>query len=105
MFTTFPSQTISVAQYQINTVINMLIEGGNRTNQQKQHCFYGSERYKDLKIVLQNRFRLSKEKSSLRSQWSEEIAKSIYNNVTFIDARTIPKHMLLVFFFSHRFFS
>ena len=33
-FTTFPSQAISEAQYQINAVINKFIEGGNRTNRQ-----------------------------------------------------------------------
>jgi hypothetical protein len=35
-FTMFPSQAISEAQYQINAVINKYIEGGNRTNRQKQ---------------------------------------------------------------------
>ena len=42
------------------------------------------ERYRDLKIILQNR--LSKVKSGLLSQLSEEIAKPIYNSATFIDA-------------------
>jgi len=84
-FTTFPSQAISEAQYQINAVINKYIEGGNRTNRQKQSYFYATERYRDLKIILQNK--LVKVKSSLRSQLSEEIAKPIYNSATFIDAR------------------
>ena len=83
-FTTFPSQAIPEAQYQINAVINKYIEGGNRTNRQKQSYFYATERYRDLKIILQNR--LSKVKSGLRSQLSEEIAKPIYNNMTFIEA-------------------
>ena len=85
MFTTFPSQAISEAQYQINPVINKYIEGGNRTNRQQQSNFYATERYRDLKIILQNR--LVKVKSSLRSQLSEEITKPIYNSATFIDAR------------------
>ena len=72
-FTTLPSQAISEAQYQINAVINKYIEGGNRTNRQKQSYFYATERYRDLKIILQNR--LVKAKSSLRSQLSEEIAE------------------------------
>ena len=38
-FTTFPSQAISEAQYQINAVINKYIEGGNRINRQKQSYF------------------------------------------------------------------
>ncbi len=38
-FTTFPYLAISEAQYQINAVINKYIEGGNRTNRQKQSCF------------------------------------------------------------------
>ncbi len=84
-FTTFPSQAISEAQYQINPVINTYIEGGNRTNRQKQSYFYGTERYRHLKIVLQNL--LAKVKSSLRSQLSNEITKPIYNNATFIEAR------------------
>jgi hypothetical protein len=66
-------------------VINKYIEGGNRTNRQKQSYFYATERYRDLKIILQNK--LVKVKSSLRSQLSEEIAKPIYNSATFIDAR------------------
>jgi len=41
-FTTFPSQAISEAQYQINAVINKYIEGGNRTNRQKQSYFYAT---------------------------------------------------------------
>jgi hypothetical protein len=65
-------------------VINKYIEGGNRTNRQKQSYLYATERYRDLKIILQNR--LSKVKSGLRSQLSEEIAKPIYNSATFIDA-------------------
>ena len=44
-----------------------------------------SERYRDLKIVLQNK--LVKVKSSLCSQLSAEIAKPIYNSATFIDTR------------------
>ena len=39
-FTTFPSQAISEAQNQINAVINKYIEGGNRTNRQKQSYFH-----------------------------------------------------------------
>ena len=53
--TTSPSKAISEAQYQINAVINKYIEGGNRTNRQKQSYFYATERYRDLKIILQNR--------------------------------------------------
>ncbi len=78
-------QAISEAQYQINAVINKNIEGGNRTNRQKQSYFFGTERYRDLKIILQNR--LAKVKSSLHSQLSEEIAKPIYNTTTLIEAR------------------
>jgi hypothetical protein len=63
-FTTFPSQAISEAQYQINAVINKYIQCGNRTNRQKQSYFYATERYRDLKIILQNR--LAKVKSGLR---------------------------------------
>ena len=78
-FTTFPSQAISEAQHQINTTINnKYVEGGNRTTRQKQGYFYGTECWRDLKITLQNR--LSKVKSGLRSQLSEEISKPIYNN-------------------------
>ena len=84
-FTTFPSQAISEAQYQINAIINKHVEGGNRTNRQKQSYFYGTERWRDMKIVLQNR--LSKVKSGLLSQLSEETAKPIYSNTTFIDTR------------------
>ena len=80
-FTAFPSQAISDAQYQINAVINKYIEGGNRTNRQKQSYFYATKRYRDLKIILQNR--LVKVKSSFSSQLSEEIAKPIYNSTTF----------------------
>jgi hypothetical protein len=78
------SRWCRVASYQINAVINKYIEGGNRTNRQKQSYLYGTECYRDLKIILQNR--LSKVKSSLRSQLSEEIAKPIYNNSTFNEA-------------------
>ena len=84
-FTTFPSQAISEAQYQINAVINKYIEGGNRTNRQKQSYFYATKRYRDLKIILQKS--LVKVKSSLRLQLSEETAKPIYNSTTFIEAR------------------
>jgi hypothetical protein len=52
LFTTFPLQAISEAQYQINTVINKYIEGGNRTNRQKQGYFYATKRHRDLKIIL-----------------------------------------------------
>ena len=83
-FTTFPSQAISEAQYQINAVINKYTEGGNRTNRQKQSYFYATERYIDLKIILQNQ--LAKVKWSLRSQLWDEITKPIYNT-TFIEAR------------------
>ncbi len=41
-FTMFPLQAISEAQYQINAVINKYIEGGNRTNCQKQSYFYAT---------------------------------------------------------------
>jgi hypothetical protein len=88
-FTTFPSQAISEAQYQINAVINKYIEGGNRTNRQKQSFIYATERYRDLKIILQNR--LVKVKSSLRSQLSQEIDKPIYNSATFIWHMAYPK--------------
>ncbi len=83
-FTTFPSQAISEAQCKINAILNKCTEGGNRTNRQKQNFFCGTERYRDLKILLQNR--LSKMKSSLHSQLSEEIAKPIYNNATCMDS-------------------
>ena len=43
-FTTFPSQAISEAQYQINAVIIKYTEGENRTNRQKQSYFYATER-------------------------------------------------------------
>ena len=86
VFTTFPSQAISEAQHLINTTINKYVEGGNhRTNRQKQGYYYGTERWRDLKITLQNR--LSKVKSGLRSQLSEAIVKPIYNNTTFIESR------------------
>ena len=55
-FTTFPAQAISEAQHQINTTINKYIEGGNRTNRQKQGYFYGTERWRDLKITLQKNY-------------------------------------------------
>ncbi len=67
-------------------MINKYIEGGNRSNRQKQSYFYATECYRDLKIILQNR--LAKIKSSLLSQQSDEITKPIYNNnTTFIEAR------------------
>jgi hypothetical protein len=75
----------SQAQYQINAVINKYIEGGNRTNQ-KQSYFYGTERYRDLKIILQNR--LARVTSSLRSQLSDEITKPTYNNATLLKHAT-----------------
>ena len=84
-FTTFPSQAISEAQHQINSTINKYVEGGNRTNRQKQGFYYGTERWRDLKITLQNR--LSKVKSGLRSQLAEVISKSIYNTATFIESQ------------------
>ena len=77
-FTTFPSQAISEAQHQINTTISKYVEGGNRTNRQKQGNVYGTERWRDLKITPQNR--LSKVKSGLHSQLSEEIPRPIYTN-------------------------
>ncbi len=83
---------MSEAQYQINAVIIKYIEGGNRTNRQKQSYFYATERYSDLKIILQNR--LAKVKSGLRSQVSEEMAKPIYNNTTFIEARNNIKTLV-----------
>ena len=43
-FTTFPSQAISEAHHQINTTIYKYVEGGNRTNRQKQGYYYGTER-------------------------------------------------------------
>jgi hypothetical protein len=89
-FFTFPLQAISEAQYQINAVINKYIEGGNRTNRQKQSYFYATERYRGLKIILQNL--LVKVKSSLCSQLSEEIAKPIYNSATFIQHATTSRH-------------
>jgi hypothetical protein len=84
-FATFPSQAILEAQHQINTTISKYVEGGNRTNRQKQGYYYGTERWRDLKITLQNR--LSKVKSGLHSQLSEEISKPIYNNATSIEIR------------------
>jgi hypothetical protein len=66
-------------------VISKYIEGGNRTDCQKQSYFYGTERYRDPKIMPQNR--LAKVKSSLLSQLSDEITKPIYNKATFIEAR------------------
>ena len=84
-FTVFPSQAISEAQHQINTTINKYVEGRNRTNRQKQGYYCGTERWRDLKITVQNR--LSKVKSGLRSQLSEEIAKPTDNNATFIEMR------------------
>ena len=33
-------------------VIKKYIEDGNRTNRQKQSYFYATERYRDLKIML-----------------------------------------------------
>ncbi len=53
-FTTFPLQAISEAQNQINALIHKYIEGGNRTNRQKQIYFYGTECFRDLKNILQN---------------------------------------------------
>ena len=70
-FTTFPAQAIAEAQLQISTNINKYVEGGNRTNRQKQGYSYGTVRWRDLKITLQNR---SKVKSGLQSQLSEEIS-------------------------------
>ena len=84
-FRVFPAQAIAEAQHQISTTINKYVEGGNRTNRQKQGYCYGTERWRDLKITLQNR--PSKVKSGLQSQLSEEISNPIYNNATFIDAR------------------
>ena len=88
-FTMFPAQAISEAQHRdqimINTTINKYVKGGNRTNRQIQGYFYGTECWRDLKITLQNR--LSKVKSGLRSQLSEEISKPINNNATFIDTQ------------------
>ena len=66
-------------------MINKCIEGGNRTSRQKQNYLHGTERYRDLKIILQDR--LAKVKQSLSSQLFEEIAKPIYNSTTFIEAR------------------
>ncbi len=85
-FITFPSQGISEAQYQINAMINKYVEGGNRTNLQKEDYSYGTECFRDLKIAPQNR--LWKVKSGLHSQLSEEeeIAKPIYNHAACIDA-------------------
>jgi hypothetical protein len=73
-------------------VINKYIEGGNRTNRQKQTYFYATARYRDLKIMFQNR--LAKVKSSLRSQLSDAITKPIYNNATFIEARNNTKTLV-----------
>ena len=90
-FTTFPSQAISGAQHQIKMTICKYVDGGNRTNRQKQGYYYGTERWRDLKVVLQNRLSkvklLSKVKSGLLSQLSEEISKPIYNNSVFIEIR------------------
>ncbi len=75
-------------------MINKDIEGENRTNHQKQSYFYATERYRDLKIIHQNR--LAKVKSSLLSQLSDEITKPIYNKTTFLEAHnnieTICQH-------------
>ena len=91
--TTFPAQAISEAQHQINTTINKYVEGGtwNRTNRQKQEYFYGTERSRDLKNTLQNR--LSKVRSGLQSQLSEEISKPIYNNATFIEVQITSRYL------------
>ena len=80
-FTTLPAQAISEAQHQINTTIDKSVEGGNRTNQQKQGYFCGTELSRDLKIVLQNRQSIAK--TGLLSQLSGEISKPIYNNAVF----------------------
>ena len=80
--TTFPAQAITDAQYQINCILNQYIEGGNRNNRQKQGYFYGAERWRDLKIVLQNKF--VKVKSGLLAQLSEEIVKPIYSIIMII---------------------
>ena len=81
----FPAHAIPEAQHQINTTINKNVEGGNRTIRQEQGYLYGTECWRDLKIGLENR--ISKVKSGLLSQLSEEISKPIYNNATFIDAQ------------------
>ena len=62
-FRVFPAQAIAKAQHQISTTINKYVEGGNRTNRQKQGYFYGTMRWRDLKVALQNR--LFKVKSGL----------------------------------------
>ena len=86
-FTTFPARAISEARHQISTTINKYVEGGNRTNRQKQGYCYGTERWRDLKITLQNRLSRVKSGLQLELQLSEEISNPIYNNATFIDAR------------------
>ena len=55
VITTFPIQAMSEAQCQINSIMKKYVEGGNRSNRQKQSYFYGTESWRDMNIVLQNR--------------------------------------------------
>ncbi len=51
-FTTFPSQAISEAQYQINAVINKYLEGGNRTNVRSRAIFMACSVTETLRLYF-----------------------------------------------------
>ena len=90
-FTTFPARAISEAHHQISTTINKYVEGGNRTNRQKQGYYYGTERWRNLKITLQNR--LSKVKAGLLARNCQRRLRNLFTTtLRLLKVETISRY-------------
>jgi hypothetical protein len=71
-FTSFPPSAILESQAKLNEILGRHFEDTNRTGRKKQGQLFAAERWRDIKIVLQNK--LTKIKSKLRTNLATEIS-------------------------------
>jgi hypothetical protein len=83
-FTSFPPSALLESQAKLNEILGRHFEDTNLTGQKKQGQLYAVERWRDIKIVLQNK--LTKIKSKLRTNIALEIAKPIRSHKQFVHA-------------------
>jgi len=84
-FTSFPPSALLESQAKLNEILGRHFEDTNRTGRKKQGPLYAVERWRDIKIVLQNK--LTKIKSKLRTNLATEISKPIRSHKQFVHAR------------------
>ena len=84
-FTSFPPSAMLESQAKLNEILGRHFEDTNRTGRKKQGPLYAVERWRDIKIVLQNK--LTKIKSKLRTNLATEISKPIRSHKQFVHTR------------------